>query len=92
MLGRFGRAQSIFSRRLRLIASRICGLRGMEALGANIGVDGDISTQRVKGRLKGAKIFSKPPNCRWNGKYFDGGCVLAEGQTVIQKRSTGRKL
>ena len=84
MLGRFGRAQVSFPGGCAIGSRPVdLHLRGMEALGANIEVDGGYINATCEGRLKGAKIFLETVTVGGTENILMA-AVLAEGQTVIQ--------
>lgn len=84
MLGRFGQAQVSFPGGCAIGSRPVdLHLRGMEALGATIEVDGGYINASCKGRLKGAKIFLETVTVGGTENILMA-AVLAEGQTVIQ--------
>ncbi|MBK8103037.1 MAG: UDP-N-acetylglucosamine 1-carboxyvinyltransferase [Cellvibrionales bacterium] len=84
MLGRFGRAQVSFPGGCAIGSRPVdLHLRGMEALGATIEVDGGYINASCDGRLKGAKIFLETVTVGGTENILMA-AVLAEGQTVIQ--------
>ncbi|MEZ5493336.1 MAG: UDP-N-acetylglucosamine 1-carboxyvinyltransferase [Pseudomonadales bacterium] len=84
MLGRFGRAQVSFPGGCAIGSRPVdLHLRGMEALGATIEVDGGYINASCNGRLKGAKIFLETVTVGGTENILMA-AVLAEGQTVIQ--------
>jgi UDP-N-acetylglucosamine 1-carboxyvinyltransferase len=84
MLGRFGKAQVSFPGGCAIGSRPVdLHLRGMEALGATIEVDGGYINASCEGRLKGAKIFLETVTVGGTENILMA-AVLAEGQTVIQ--------
>jgi len=84
MLGRFGQAQVSFPGGCAIGSRPVdLHLRGMEALGATIEVEGGYINASCKGRLKGAKIFLETVTVGGTENILMA-AVLAEGQTVIQ--------
>jgi UDP-N-acetylglucosamine 1-carboxyvinyltransferase len=84
MLGRFGRAQVSFPGGCAIGSRPVdLHLRGMEALGATIEVDGGYINATSNGRLKGTKIFLETVTVGGTENILMA-AVLAEGQTVIQ--------
>ena len=84
MLGRFGKAQVSFPGGCAIGSRPVdLHLRGMEALGATIEVDGGYINASCDGRLKGAKIFLETVTVGGTENILMA-AVLAEGQTVIQ--------
>ena len=84
MLGRFGQAQVSFPGGCAIGSRPVdLHLRGMEALGATIEVEGGYINASCNGRLKGAKIFLETVTVGGTENILMA-AVLAEGQTVIQ--------
>lgn len=84
MLGRFGKAQVSFPGGCAIGSRPVdLHLRGMEALGATIEVEGGYINASCEGRLKGAKIFLETVTVGGTENILMA-AVLAEGQTVIQ--------
>lgn len=84
MLSRFGRAQVSFPGGCAIGSRPVdLHLRGMEALGAHVEVDGGYINATSNGRLKGAKIFLETVTVGGTENIMMA-AVLAEGQTVIQ--------
>lgn len=84
MLSRFGRAQVSFPGGCAIGSRPVdLHLRGMEALGAHVEVDGGYINATSNGRLKGATIFLETVTVGGTENIMMA-AVLAEGQTVIQ--------
>lgn len=84
MLGRFGQAQVSFPGGCAIGSRPVdLHLRGMEALGATIEVEGGYINASCNGRLKGAKIFLETVTVGGTENILMA-AVLAEGQTIIQ--------
>lgn len=84
MLGRFGRAQVSFPGGCAIGSRPVdLHLRGMEALGATIEVEGGYINATCNGRLQGATIFLETVTVGGTENILMA-AVLAEGQTVIQ--------
>lgn len=84
MLGRFGRAQVSFPGGCAIGSRPVdLHLRGMEALGAHIEVEGGYINATSNGRLKGAKIFLETVTVGGTENIMMA-AVLAEGQTIIE--------
>ena len=84
MLSRFGHAQVSFPGGCAIGSRPVdLHLRGMEALGATIEVDGGYIHARVDGRLKGAKIFLETVTVGGTENIMMA-AALAEGQTIIE--------
>jgi UDP-N-acetylglucosamine 1-carboxyvinyltransferase len=84
MLGRFGRAQVSFPGGCAIGSRPVdLHLRGMEALGAHIEVEGGYINATSNGRLKGAKIFLETVTVGGTENILMA-AVLAEGQTTIE--------
>ncbi len=84
MLGRFGRAQVSFPGGCAIGSRPVdLHLRGMEALGAVIEVEGGYINATSNGRLKGATIFLETVTVGGTENIMMA-AVLAEGKTVIQ--------
>ncbi|HSC76317.1 MAG TPA: UDP-N-acetylglucosamine 1-carboxyvinyltransferase [Pseudomonadales bacterium] len=84
LLGRFGRAQVSFPGGCAIGSRPVdLHLRGMEALGAVIEVEGGYINATSDGRLKGATIFLETVTVGGTENIMMA-AVLAEGQTVIQ--------
>ncbi|MEZ5538450.1 MAG: UDP-N-acetylglucosamine 1-carboxyvinyltransferase [Pseudomonadales bacterium] len=83
MLGRFGRAQVSFPGGCAIGSRPVdLHLRGMEALGATIEVEGGYINAFCEGRLKGTKIFLETVTVGGTENILMA-AVLAEGQTEI---------
>lgn len=84
MLGRFGHAQVSFPGGCAIGSRPVdLHLRGMEALGATVDVDGGYINARCDGRLKGAKIFLETVTVGGTENIMMA-AALAEGQTIIE--------
>jgi UDP-N-acetylglucosamine 1-carboxyvinyltransferase len=84
LLGRFGRAQVSFPGGCAIGSRPVdLHLRGMEALGAVIEVEGGYINATSDGRLKGATIFLETVTVGGTENIMMA-AVLAEGQTIIQ--------
>lgn len=84
MLSRFGHAQVSFPGGCAIGSRPVdLHLRGMEALGATIEVEGGYINARVDGRLKGAKIFLETVTVGGTENIMMA-AALAEGQTIIE--------
>ncbi|HQQ64124.1 MAG TPA: UDP-N-acetylglucosamine 1-carboxyvinyltransferase [Pseudomonadales bacterium] len=84
MLGRFGRAQVSFPGGCAIGSRPVdLHLRGMEALGAHIEVEGGYINATSEGRLKGAKIFLETVTVGGTENILMA-AVLAEGQSIIE--------
>lgn len=84
MLGRFGRAQVSFPGGCAIGSRPVdLHLRGMEALGAHIEVEGGYINATSNGRLKGAKILLETVTVGGTENILMA-AVLAEGQTIIE--------
>lgn len=84
MLGRFGQAQVSFPGGCAIGSRPVdLHLRGMEALGAKIEVEGGYINATSNGRLKGAKIFLETVTVGGTENIMMA-AVLAEGQTIIE--------
>lgn len=84
MLGRFGRAQVSFPGGCAIGSRPVdLHLRGMEALGAHIEVEGGYINATSDGRLKGAKIFLETVTVGGTENILMA-AVLAEGQSIIE--------
>lgn len=84
MLGRFGRAQVSFPGGCAIGSRPVdLHLRGMEALGASIEVEGGYINASCEGRLKGTTIFLETVTVGGTENILMA-AVLAEGQTIIQ--------
>jgi UDP-N-acetylglucosamine 1-carboxyvinyltransferase len=84
MLARFGRAQVSFPGGCAIGSRPVdLHLRGMEALGATIEVEGGYINATCNGRLKGAKILLETVTVGGTENIMMA-AVLAEGQTIIE--------
>lgn len=84
MLARFGHAQVSFPGGCAIGSRPVdLHLRGMEALGAHIEVEGGYINATSNGRLKGAKIFLETVTVGGTENILMA-AVLAEGQTIIE--------
>lgn len=84
MLSRFGRAQVSFPGGCAIGSRPVdLHLRGMEALGANIEVDGGYINASCDGRLKGAHIVMEMVTVGGTENVMMA-AALAEGQTIIE--------
>lgn len=84
MLGRFGHAQVSFPGGCAIGSRPVdLHLRGMEALGATVDVDGGYINARCEGRLKGARILLETVTVGGTENIMMA-AVLAEGQTIIK--------
>ena len=84
MLGRFGHAQVSFPGGCAIGSRPVdLHLRGMEALGATIEVEGGYINARCDGRLKGAKIFFETVTVGGTENIMMA-AVLAEGKTILE--------
>ncbi len=84
MLGRFGHAQVSFPGGCAIGSRPVdLHLRGMEALGATVEVDGGYINASCKGRLKGARIFLETVTVGGTENIMMA-AVLAEGKTTIE--------
>ena len=84
LLTRFGEARVSFPGGCAIGSRPVdLHLKGMEALGATVDIDGGYITARVNGRLKGARIVMDQVTVGGTENILMA-AVLAEGQTVIE--------